>query len=169
MNRATLWGIATVGLFIPAALALVIAFTPDTLTGTFDAGQFVEASGATVGGFFSSGATTVQSSNASVVVSGQFSAARGQPLVIERRVKSGFQLCLRGTRHCASVAGGWPGEMTPVPHVRHITDWLAVNLGFARIAQWMVIGLFAWFMPFSFKLAQDNKKPAQQSENSTAG
>ncbi|TAN08820.1 MAG: hypothetical protein EPN38_00900 [Rhodanobacteraceae bacterium] len=142
-NVALIGWIATVmtGVVAPALILALIWKTPDTLLRTGEAGQFVSAT-ASVGGFFSSDITTVQSTTGSIAVYNTFSAPRNQLLVVRETLKNGLQLCAENKPDtCVGLAGSWAGDMKPVPHARHRFAGLVTGIGNSGASLWLLIGI----------------------------
>lgn len=126
MTRFRVWLIVLALLWGPPCLiSLGLNHTPDVVTATAEIGEFVSSTAAQ-GGFTTPTLTTVQTTTGSVVVTGSFSGARGQRLALDRKLKTGLQLCVAGsTQACAPVSGTWPGSLQPVPHRRPAMAFLA--------------------------------------------
>lgn len=101
----------------PCAIDTGLAHTPDVLTAHADAGTFVSSTA-------SGDTTTIQTTDGSIVVAGAFSSPRGQRLVLERRLKTGLQLCTVDSPVCAPLAGPWPSRLHPVPFKRPVLAFL---------------------------------------------
>ena len=126
MTRFHVWLVVMAALWVPPCLiSLGLNRTPDVVTATSDVGGFISSSAAQ-GGFTTPTLTTVQTTAGSVVVAGSFSGARGQQLALDRKLKSGLQLCVADSPEaCAAVSGTWPGRLRPVPHHHPALAFLA--------------------------------------------
>ena len=126
MTRFRVWlAMMTMVWAPPCLISLGLNRTPDVVTATSDVGEFTSSSAAQ-GGFTTPTLTTVQTTSGSVVVTGSFSGARGQKLSLDRKLKSGLQLCVADSPEtCAAVSGTWPGDLRPVPHKRPALAFIA--------------------------------------------
>ncbi|MBN8734834.1 MAG: hypothetical protein J0H27_01045 [Xanthomonadales bacterium] len=142
---AVLWG-------PPWLISLGLAYTPDVVTATAGTGEFV-SSFAAQGGFFSPALTTVQTTTGSVVVTGSFSGARGQRLVLDQKLKSGLQLCVTDSAgSCAPVSGTWPGHLQATHHERPRLAFLAPMQRNEYLQQWY-FGAFLLTLPLTALVA----------------
>lgn len=149
---------------VPCTIDAGLSHVPDVLTANADAGTFVSSTAA-------DGTTTIQTTTGSVVVTGAFSSPTGQRLTLERRLKSGLQLCIVDGPVCASLAGPWPSALRPVPYKRptlaFLVPWLpslpslyfdATLLTFA----WCMVALGILAVLARSKENRENKKSTGQ-------
>ena len=142
---AVLWG-------PPCLISLGLAYTPDVVTATAGIGEFVSSSAAQ-GGFFSPALTTVQTTTGSVVVTGSFSGAKGQRLALDRKLKSGLQLCAIETAgSCAAVSGAWLGHLQATRYERPRWAFLAPMQRNDYLRQWY-FGAFLFTLPLTLMCA----------------
>lgn len=152
---AVLWG-------PPCLISLGLAYTPDVVTATADTGEFVSSSAAQ-GGFFSPALTTVQTTTGSVVVTGSFSGARGQRLTLDRKLKSGLQLCaVDSAGSCAPVSGTWPGSLQATHHETPRLEFLAPMQRNDYLRQWY-FGAFLFTLPLTLMCALAGRIPSDDA------
>jgi hypothetical protein len=152
---AVLWG-------PPCLISLGLAYTPDVVTATAGIGEFVSSSAAQ-GGFFSPALTTVQTTTGSVVVTGSFSGARGQRLALDRKLKSGLQLCVTDSvGSCALVSGTWPGRLQATQHERPRLAFLAPMQRNEYLQQWY-FGAFLLILPLTALVALVGRTPSDDA------
>jgi hypothetical protein len=160
---AVLWG-------PPCLISLGLAYTPDVVTATAGIGEFVSSSAAQ-GGFFSPALTTVQTTTGSVVVTGSFSGAKGQRLALDRKLKSGLQLCAIETAgSCAAVSGTWPGSLQTTRHETPRLAFLAPMQRHDYLHQWY-FGAFLFTLPLTLMCAlagRTSSDDASGEQKSTA-
>lgn len=129
------------GIVAPAATLVILAVTPNVLLSTGDAGRFVSAE-VSAGGFMAAGVMTVQTTAGSIAVFDTFSAPRGQPLVVQRTLKAGVQLCVdKKPDTCVPLAGAWGGDMHAVPHAHHRFAWLVRSIDSKTATLWLGMGI----------------------------
>lgn len=131
------------GVVAPVATMIVLAVTPNVLVSAGDAGRFISAA-ASAGGFTAPSVTTVQTTTGSIAVYNNFSAPRGQTLVVRRTLKEGAQLCVaKRPDTCARLAGAWGGDMHTIPHAHYRFAWLVRSVGDTAATLWLGMGIFA--------------------------
>ena len=158
-----LFAVFTAGIVFPALVLILIGATPRTILQATPVGQFVSSS-ASAGGFTTPGVTTVQTTRGSIIVMEQFSAEKGQPLVIVNELMNGLQLCPVGLpQGCADLMGPWAGELEPVPHAEHPFAALAAGIGAGPATGWLTIGvlisLFLWAVFSGFLMLTSDEEP----------
>lgn len=132
-----------VGVVAPVATMVILAVTPNALVSTGDAGRFISAD-ASAGGFMVPSVTTVRTTTGSIAVFDTFSAPRGQPLVVQRTLKAGVQLCVdRRPDTCVPLTGAWGGDVHAVPHPHYRFAWLVQSIDGALATLWFGVGIFA--------------------------
>lgn len=160
ITMGILWG-------VPGLLDIGLRQTPDLVTASASAGTFVSSSGSP-GGFWSSSASTVQTTTGSMIVDGSFSGSIGQRLTLEHRLKSGLQLCTATGSVCAPLAGAWPGRLLPVPYRRPALAFLAPwvrglhSLYFAAFVLSFTLGLLILAISLSADENDDEKDAGEQ-------
>lgn len=146
LKYGILFAFFVLGVALPAGLGLWSMLTPDVAIEAADAGRFVSAS-SRPGGLFAVTTTAVQSTRGSFTLYGNLSAARGQPLRIERRLKGRMWLCVQTKAPvCQPLAGPWAGPLQPVPHADYHLAPLYRVISPAGIGNWLLLGGVATFV-----------------------
>lgn len=165
MTRFRIWLVMLALLWGPPSLvSLGLNYTPDVVTATAGVGEFVSSTAAQ-GGFTTPTLTTVQTTTGSVVVTGSFSGARGQRLALDRKLKTGLQLCVVETAGaCAPVSGTWPGPFHPIPHRRPALAFLAPLQRGDHLRPWYFFAML-FTLPLSALCALAGRPPSDDDEN----
>ena len=129
------------GIALPAALLIWQAATPRVPIRSGDVGDFLSASSRSR--LLRPSATQVQTTHGSLIVSGLFSAPRGQPLeVVEFNQESGPYLCATGDLDtCVPLGGTWAGAMTPAPTMESAFDFERYGFASRNLWPWLACGL----------------------------